>query len=158
MAAEGRGRGRGARIIAKFNALEDREIIEALYKASQAGVQIDLIVRGFCCLRPGVPGLSENIRVMSVIGRFLEHSRIYYFQNGGGGKEEEGGEEYYLASADWMSRNLSSRVEAAVPVEDPLLQQSLHEVLQIMLEDNRQAWDLDADGLWVQAPPRPRRT
>jgi len=137
----------GGRIIGKMNALEDAEIMQALYRASAAGVQIDLMVRGFCCLRPGVPGLSENIRVMCVIGRFLEHSRIFYFQNGGH-------EEYYLASADWMTRNLSHRVEAAVPVADAVLQRDLREILEIMLADNRQAWDLGADGQWRQRRPK----
>ena len=140
----------GGRIIAKMNALEDAQIIQALYKASRAGVHIDLIIRGFCCLRPGVPGLSDNIRVISVIGRFLEHSRIFYFQNGGGGAEE-----FYLGSADWMTRNLSHRVEAAVPVEDPALRESLWEILDIMLQDNRQAWDLHSDGTWTQRQPAP---
>lgn len=141
-----RGEAGKGRIIAKMNALEDAEIIQALYRASQAGVRIDLIVRGFCCLRPRVPGLSENIGVISVIGRFLEHSRIFYFRNGGQA-------EYYLGSADWMMRNLSHRVEAAVPIEDTNLQESLGEILKIILEDNRQAWDLQADGRWVQRRP-----
>ena len=136
--------GKKARIIGKMNALEDVEVIEALYKASQAGVSIDLIVRGFCCLRPGIAGLSENIRVSSVIGRFLEHSRIFYFLN------EGGAEEYYMGSADWMNRNLSHRVEAAVPIEDAALQGRLREVLEVMLADNRQAWDLSSEGTWKQ--------
>lgn len=140
--------GRGGRIIAKMNALEDVEIINALYGASQAGVQIDLIVRGLCCLRPGLPGLSENIRVMSVIGRFLEHSRIFCFHN-------DGQQEYFVGSADWMNRNLSHRVEAAVPIEEAALQARLMEVLEIMLADNRQAWDLQPDGRWVQRRPGP---
>ncbi|MDA8379014.1 MAG: polyphosphate kinase 1 [Planctomycetia bacterium] len=135
-----------AHIIAKMNALEDTEIIEALYGASRAGVKIDLIVRGFCCLRPGVPGLSENIRVLSIIGRFLEHSRIFYFYN-------RGQEEIYMGSADWMSRNLSHRVEAATPVENPLLRQRIREILDIMLNDNRQAWNLSASGQWTQRQP-----
>lgn len=139
--------GQPARIIAKMNQLEDPEVIQALYAASQAGVPIDLIVRGFCCLRPGVKGLSENIRVRSVVGRFLEHSRVFYFLNHGGS------EEYYLSSADWMSRNLSHRVEAAVPVEDPALQARLREILEIMLSDNRQAWELHADGRYTQRQP-----
>jgi polyphosphate kinase len=143
-------KGLPARIIAKMNALEDVEVIQALYKASQAGVQIDLMVRGFCCLRPGVAGMSENIRVRSVVGRFLEHSRIFYFQNedGAGGVPR-----FYLGSADWMNRNLSHRIEAAVPVEDPALQARLKEVLDILLADNRQAWDLAADGTWRQRVP-----
>src|SRR3954463_15715291 len=99
-----------------MNALEDVEVIQALYRASQAGVKIDLIVRGFCCLRPGMPGVSDNIRVISIVGQFLEHSRIYYFRN-------DGKEEIYMGSADWMSRNLSHRVEAAVPIEDSALQE-----------------------------------
>jgi polyphosphate kinase len=140
--------GRPARIIGKMNALEDTEVIQALYRASQEGVKIDLFVRGFCCLRPGVPGLSENIRVVSVIGRFLEHSRVFYFLN-------DGKEEYYLGSADWMNRNLSHRVEAAVPVEDPALQARLKEIFEIMLADNRQAWDLAPDGTWTQRSPGP---
>ena len=138
--------GRPARIIAKMNALEDTEIIETLYRASQAGVKIDLIVRGFCCLRPGVAGLSDNIRVISIVGRFLEHSRIFWFQN-------DGQSEIYMGSADWMSRNLSHRVEAATPIENPLLSQRLREMLDIMLADNRQAWDLGPDGTWIQRHP-----
>jgi polyphosphate kinase len=138
--------GRPARIIGKMNALEDTETMQALYRASEAGVKIDLIVRGFCCLRPGMPGLSENIRVISVIGRFLEHSRVFYFLN-------DGAEAYYLGSADWMSRNLSYRVEAAVPVEDPASRARLKELLEILLADNRQAWDLSPDGTWMQRHP-----
>jgi polyphosphate kinase len=140
--------GRKGRIIAKMNSLEDVDMINALYKASQAGVQIDLIVRGLCCLRPGVPGLSDNIRVTSVIGRFLEHSRIFCFLN-------DGNEEYYVGSADWMGRNLLRRVEAAVPIEDPALQARLKEILDILLADNRQAWDLASDGAWTQRRPAP---
>jgi polyphosphate kinase len=140
--------GRPAHIISKMNALEDTEVIQALYRASQEGVKIDLIVRGFCCLRPGMPGLSENIRVISIIGRFLEHSRVFYFLN-------DGREEYYLGSADWMSRNLSHRVEAAVPIEDPALKAKLKEVLEIQLNDNHQAWDLSPDGTWTQRQPAP---
>jgi polyphosphate kinase len=142
--------GKPGRIIAKMNALEDVEVIQGLYMASQAGVKIDLIVRGFCCLRPGVAGLSENIRVISVVGRFLEHSRIFYFQN----EDEAGGvPQFYLGSADWMNRNLSHRVEAAVPVEDAALQGRLKEILDILLADNRSAWDLAADGTWTQRVP-----
>ncbi|MGC9260499.1 MAG: polyphosphate kinase 1 [Phycisphaerae bacterium] len=140
--------GEPARIIAKMNALEDTEIIESLYRASQAGVKIDLIVRGFCCLRPGVRGLSENIRVISIVGRFLEHSRIFCFYN-------QGREEIFMGSADWMSRNLSHRVEAATPVENAVLRQRLREILDIMLNDNRQAWDLASDGVWTQRQPAP---
>jgi polyphosphate kinase len=142
------GEGKPARIIAKMNALEDSEIIGRLYKASQAGVQINLIVRGFCCLRASVPGLSDNIRVISVIGRFLEHSRIFCFYN-------NGDPEYYMGSGDWMSRNLSGRVEAAVPVEDPTLRKRVAEILEILLADNRQAWDLAPDGTWTQRQAAP---
>ncbi|HVT83170.1 MAG TPA: polyphosphate kinase 1, partial [Phycisphaerae bacterium] len=138
--------GKPARIIAKMNALEDVEVIQALYKASQAGVKIDLIVRGFCCLRPGVPSLSDNIRVQSVIGRFLEHSRIFCFHN-------DGHDEIFMGSGDWMNRNLSHRVEAAVPVEDAALQTRIKEILDILLSDNRQAWDLSPDGTWTQRVP-----
>ncbi len=140
--------GRPARITAKMNQLEDREVIDALYRASTAGVPTDLFVRGFCCLRPGVKGLSENIRVISIIGRFLEHSRIFNFHN-------DGQQEYYMGSADWMSRNLSHRVEAATPILDPALQSRLREILDIMLSDNRQAWDLHSDGTWIQRRPAP---
>lgn len=134
------------RIVAKMNSLVDFKIIQALYQASQAGVEIDLIIRGICCLRPGIEGLSENIRVISVIGRFLEHSRIYYFQNGGA-------EEMYIGSADWMTRNLSRRVEAIAPVEDPKLIGDLNEILGIMLSDNRLAWQLQPDGRYIQKQP-----
>jgi polyphosphate kinase len=134
------------RIVAKMNSLVDGQMIETLYRASNAGVSIDLIIRGICCLRPGVPNISENIRVMSVIGRFLEHSRIYYFQN-------NGSEELYIGSADWMTRNLSRRVEAITPVEDPNLAKDLQEILGIMLADNRQAWELRSDGTYVQRKP-----
>jgi polyphosphate kinase len=138
--------GKPARIIAKMNALVDRETIEALYEASQAGVQVDLLVRGICCLRPGVPGVSENIRVVSIIGRFLEHSRVWHFANGGM-------PEYYIASADWMPRNFSRRVEVAVPVEDPALHQRLASLLETCLSDDRQAWELSADGAYSQRRP-----
>ena len=105
--------GQPARIIAKMNQLEDPEMIEALCEASEAGVSIDLIIRGFCCLRPGVPGRTENIRIRSIIGRFLEHSRIFYFANG---KEDPAEGEYFIGSADWMFRNLSKRIEVVTPV------------------------------------------
>lgn len=140
--------GRHARIFAKMNSLVDPEMIATLYEASRAGVQIDLIVRGMCCLRPGVEGVSENIRVISVVGRFLEHSRIYYFHNGGNGNEE-----VYIGSADWMSRNLDRRVEAIAPVEDPDIAKDLQEILAIMLADNRQAWELQSDGRYIQRRP-----
>ncbi len=135
--------GKQGRIVAKMNSLVDGKMIEALYKASAAGVSIDLIIRGTCCLRPGIPGVSDNIKVISVIGRFLEHSRIFYFQN-------DNSEELYLGSADWMTRNLSRRVEAVTPIRDENLVKDLQEVLGIMLADNRQAWDLNSDGIYVQ--------
>ncbi len=128
-------------IIAKMNALVDAEVIAALYRASQAGVEIDLIVRGICCLVPALPGLSERIRVVSIIGRFLEHSRILYFANGGAA-------EYYVGSADWMPRNLDRRVEVMVPIIDTQLHKRLWSVLQTCLRDNRQAWSLGADGTY----------
>ncbi|MFB2894012.1 polyphosphate kinase 1 [Aerosakkonemataceae cyanobacterium BLCC-F50] len=139
-------KGRSGRIVAKMNALVDPQIIAKLYEASRAGVKIDLIIRGICCLRPGLPDVSENIRVISIIGRFLEHSRIFYFQNGGQ-------EEVYIGSADWMNRNLSRRVEAVTPVEDLNLAKDLQEILGIMLSDNRQAWELQSDGNYVQRRP-----
>ncbi len=132
--------GRPARIIAKMNSLLEKSIVEALYEASSAGVQIDLIVRGICSLRPGVPGLSENIRVRSIVGRFLEHSRIFYFANGGD-------EVIFCGSADWMPRNLFERCEVAFPVRDPLMRSRLlHEILAASLADNTKARLLDADG------------
>lgn len=142
--------GKPARIVAKMNSLEDREICLALYRASQAGVSIDLIVRGFCTLRPGVEGLSDNIRVESVIGRFLEHSRIFYFRNGTA-DELEG--EFFIGSADWMYRNLEARVEAIAPVQARPLRQRLWEILQIMLDDRRSAWDMHSDGTYSQRKP-----
>lgn len=142
----------GGRIIAKMNALEDRQVADALYRASQAGVQIDLIVRGFCCLRPGVPGLSENIRVTSIIGRFLEHSRLFYF---GAAQADPLKGDWYIGSADWMSRNLDGRVEAACPVFDPAAREKLLGMLQIMLEDRRNAWRLQPDGRYMLLSPEP---
>ncbi|MEW5860453.1 MAG: polyphosphate kinase 1 [Cyanobacteriota bacterium] len=138
--------GRSGRIVAKMNSLTDPQIIATLYEASIAGVKIDLIIRGICCLRPGLEGVSENIQVISVVGRFLEHSRIFYFQNAGS-------EEVYLGSADWMRRNLDRRVEAIAPVEDPEISKDLQEILGIMLADNRQAWDLQPDGRYIQRHP-----
>ncbi|MCE5230459.1 polyphosphate kinase 1 [bacterium] len=134
-------------IQAKMNQLEDPQIIEALYEASKAGVKIDLIVRGFCCLKPGAPGLSENIRIMSVIGRFLEHSRIYIFHNGGN-------PEYYIGSADWMSRNLDWRVEAIAPIENPALRKYMQMIYDTTWNDQAQAWDLLPDGRYVRRRPR----
>jgi polyphosphate kinase len=144
---ENRKAGKPARIVAKMNQLEDRKVIAALYQASQAGVPIDLIVRGFCCLRPGVPGLSETIRVSSVIGRFLEHARVFHFA-AGRDKPAEG--EFYLGSADWMYRNLQNRVELVTPVEDSLARARLWEVLEVMLQDQRCAWDMKSDGAYQQ--------
>jgi len=134
-------------IIAKMNSLVDPEIITALYEASQVGVNIDLIIRGMCCLRPKVKGLSDRIRVISVIGRFLEHSRIFYFSNGGE-------EQVYIGSADWMPRNLDARVEVITPVESPPLVKELKQILEIVLADNRQAWDLRSDGTYIQRVPK----
>ena len=130
-----------------MNALDDREIIQKLYQASTAGVQIDLIVRGFCCLRPGVPGLSERIRVRSIIGRFLEHSRVFYFQNG---KEMEADGDLFIGSADWMHRNLSSRVEAAVPIEGKNDRERIIDFLDVLMSDQRQGWDLMPNGTYVR--------
>lgn len=138
--------GHSGRIVAKMNALVDPQIIATLYEASIAGVQIDLIVRGMCCLRPGVKNLSENIRVISIVGRYLEHSRLFYFYN-------QGKEEVYIGSADWMTRNLDRRVEAVVPVEDPDGLKDLQEILGVMLADNRQAWELQPDGQYIQRQP-----
>jgi len=137
--------GKPAKIIIKINALTESSLIQALYRASQAGVEIDLIVRGICCLRPGIPGISEHIRVRSVIGCFLEHSRVYYFYN-------SGNEKLYLASADWMERNLFHRVEIAFPIEDKhLVARVKQEVLALLLGDNRESWLLQADGTYL--PP-----
>jgi polyphosphate kinase len=138
--------GRPARIIAKMNALVDPQVIAALYEASQAGVEIDLIVRGICCLRPGVQGVSDRIRVLSVIGRFLEHSRMCMFANGGNA-------EYLFGSADWMPRNLDRRVEVMVPILDRALQGRVQAVLDTCLADDRQAWVLQRDGSYVQRAP-----
>jgi polyphosphate kinase len=141
------GPGRG-RIIAKMNSLVDAEIIDALYEASAAGVEIDLIIRGICCLRPGVEGLSERIRVRSIVGRYLEHSRIYHFANG----EGPGQAAWYIGSADWMPRNLDRRVEALTPIDTPSLQQRLMEILQVNLADDTLAWTLSPDGEWTPPP------
>jgi len=130
----------------KMNALEDKDITMALYRASQAGVQVDLIVRDTCRLRPGIPGLSESVRVVSIVGRFLEHSRIYYFRNGGQ-------EEYYIGSADCMKRNLESRVEVVAPVELPELREQLRQILEVQLNNQRSAWDMLPDGSYRQRRP-----
>jgi len=132
------------RVVCKLNSLADPEIIDTLYRASQSGVEVDLVVRGVCCLRPGVAGLSERIRVRSILGRFLEHSRIYRFGS------PARGQRYYLGSSDLMARNLDQRVEALVRVEDPLLEARLEEILAVNLADDAQAWELGADGGWTR--------
>jgi polyphosphate kinase len=142
-------RGEPGRLIFKVNSLVDKSMIKWLYRASQAGVQVDLIVRGMCCLRPGLPGISDNIRVRSIVGRFLEHSRIYYCRNGGA-------EEIYLGSADLMPRNLDRRVEISFPVEDKRLIRHLHDdVLAIYLADNVKARRLLPDGSYERVRPGP---
>jgi polyphosphate kinase len=138
--------GRPGRIIAKMNALVDAECIDALYRASSAGVEVDLIVRGICCLRPGVEGLSDRIRVISIIGRFLEHSRVWMFGN-------DGAPEYFFGSADWMPRNFDRRVEVVTPVENAIFRERIQSVLEVCLADNRQAWDLLPDGSYQQRDP-----
>ena len=139
--------GKKAQIIIKVNALTESQLIDALYRASQAGVQIDLIIRSICCLRPQVKGLSENIRVRSIVGRFLEHTRVYYFYHQGESK-------LFCASADWMGRNLFSRIETCFPIEDKKLRkQILQDGLMNYLQDNRRAWELQADGTWIQCTP-----
>jgi polyphosphate kinase len=143
--------GRPARIVAKMNQLEDPDVIEALCEASQAGVPIDLVIRGFCCLRPGVPGQTENIRVRSIIGRFLEHSRIFHFANG---KENPIDGDFFIGSADWMYRNLSKRVEVVTPVFATGPKEKLWEVLEICLHDHRQAWVLGPNGRYTQLQPK----
>ena len=131
----------------KMNALEDADITRALYEASRDGVRVDLIVRDTCRYRPSLPGLSESGRVLSVVGRFLEHTRIYYFHNGGD-------EEYFIGSADCMKRNLESRVEVVTPVEDTKLREFLREQMDAQLNDHRSAWDMQPDGSYVQRKPR----
>ncbi|KAF1717342.1 polyphosphate kinase 1 [Pseudoxanthomonas wuyuanensis] len=139
--------GKPGRIVAKINALNEPRIIRALYAASQAGVSVDLIVRGACALRPGVPGISDNIRVRSIVGRFLEHSRVYWFGN-------DGAPELYCASADWLERNLLHRVETCFPILDPdLARQVYQDVLQNYLDDNVNAWELDANGEYRKLVP-----
>ena len=139
--------GKPAQIIVKVNALTEVQLINKLYEASQAGVQIDLIIRSICCLRPGLPNLSENIRVRSIVGRFLEHTRVYYFSNNGNPR-------IYCSSADWMDRNLFNRVEACFPIEDPALKKRIYQQgLLNYLKDNQQAWLLQGDGVWERAKP-----
>ena len=143
-------KGLPARIMAKINSMEDRETTEKLYEAGRAGVQVTLIVRGFCCLRPGVPGLSENVRVISVVGRFLEHSRIFHFADGNDDPVEG---DWLISSADWMYRNLSNRVEVAAPVLDHDARARLFEIFAVHLADQRHAWDLQPDGTYVRRSP-----
>ena len=134
----------------KMNALEDSDITEALYRASQAGVKIDLIIRDTCRLRPGIVGLSDNVRVISIVGRFLEHSRIFYFQNGGE-------EEYFIGSADCMKRNLESRVEVVTPVQKTELQAALRQILTVQLNNHRSVWDMLSDGQYKQRSPKDKQ-
>jgi polyphosphate kinase len=139
--------GKGGRVIAKLNGLLEPAVIQALYRGSQAGVRIDLICRGICALRPGLPGISENIRVRSIVDRFLEHSRIFYFGNGGDPS-------VYIGSADWMDRNLSRRVEVVWPVEQPDLKHRLiHEILATSLADNVKAREMQSNGTWKRVVP-----
>jgi polyphosphate kinase len=147
--------GRPARIVAKLNQLEDMEMCRALSAASQAGVSIDLIVRGLCCLAPGVPGLTDNVHVRSIIGRFLEHSRIFYFADG---RNEPADGQFFIGSGDWMYRNLSRRVEVATPVENRSLRERLWEILDVTLQDSRQAWVMRRDGTYEQLQPGPGAT
>jgi polyphosphate kinase len=126
-----------------MNSLVDPVVIEELYRASQAGVRIDLIVRGICCLRPGVAGMSENVRVVSILGRFLEHSRTFRFETGVATTT-------YLGSADMMQRNLDSRIEVITPVRDPALSERLHAILELELADTGSSWELAADGSWMR--------
>ncbi len=130
----------------KMNALEDVDITRSLYRAAQAGIQIDLLVRDTCRLRPGIPGLSDSVRVVSVLGRFLEHARIVHFGNGGK-------DEYYIGSADCMARNLQSRVEVLTPIDEPALQAELQTILDVQLADRRCAWEMKSDGSYVQHRP-----
>ncbi|MEI3172736.1 MAG: RNA degradosome polyphosphate kinase [Lachnospiraceae bacterium] len=136
-----------ARIVAKMNSLCDKEIIAALYEASAAGVEIDLVIRGICCLKTGIPGISETIHVRSIVGNFLEHARIFYFRNGGN-------EEFYMGSADWMPRNLDKRVEIMFPVEDPVLREKVRHILQVQLDDNVKAHILQPSGIYEKIDKR----
>ncbi len=138
--------GRAGRIMARMNALTEPQVIDALYRASEAGVAIDLVVRGICVLRPGLAGTSENIRVRSIVGRFLEHPRVWYFGN-------DGAEEVYLSSADWMERNFFRRVEVAFPLLDPALRRQVRDDLMLYLDDTRDAWELDAEGRYERVQP-----
>ncbi|MFC1869358.1 polyphosphate kinase 1, partial [Thermodesulfobacteriota bacterium] len=141
--------GRPSGIRAKMNQLQDGSIIRELYRASQAGVPISLNVRGMCCLKAGVQGLSENIRIFSTLGRFLEHGRIYRFENGGK-------PEFFIGSADWMRRNLDSRMESIMPVTDPKIKEELEQILNVLENDNCSAWDMQVDGSYILRRPRER--
>jgi polyphosphate kinase len=138
--------GRPGWIQMKMNALEDADVTLALYRASQAGVKVDLVVRDTCRLRPGLPGVSETVQVVSIVGRFLEHCRIFHFANGGK-------PEYWIGSADCMKRNLESRVEVLCPVEDPRHQEELQAILDLQLDDRRSAWEMASDGAYAQRRP-----
>jgi len=139
--------GRPSGIRAKLNAITDADITRGLYRASQAGVPVDLLVRGMCVLRPGMPGISENVRVRSIVGRFLEHSRVFVFENAGD-------REIFIGSADWMGRNLDRRVETLVPVLDPLLQETIYgQILSILFADNVKARELQPDGAYKRLRP-----
>jgi polyphosphate kinase len=139
-------KGKPSSIMFKMNSLVDPDVIIALYKASQAGVQIDLIIRGICCLKPGIPGISENINVRSIIGRYLEHSRIYYFSNGGSPK-------YFLASADCMPRNFLRRIEVMFPILDDKNKDKIQKIINLQLNDNTSARVLQADGSYIRLYP-----
>ena len=139
--------GKPAKIVAKMNGLVSPMLVEALYKASQAGVSIDLLVRGICCLKPQVPGISENIRVHSVVGRFLEHDRVYWFHN-------NGKDIVYISSADWMPRNMTQRIEQAVKIKTKTHKQRLIDNLNLYLKDNQQRWELDAQGDYHRVKPK----
>jgi len=143
--AENAAAGKPARVIAKVNGLSSPSIINALYEASQAGVKIDLIVRGICCLRPGLAGISENITVRSVVGRFLEHARVFYFEN------TDAQTELYLSSADLMPRNLRNRIEQCTPILDENIKLNIISELELYIEDNSNAWLMQEDGEYVQA-------